>query len=323
MSVVVLLPLRDDWKSAAELIRLLDEVLQGCRHNFQILVVDDASEQRATYDTFQGPFSAVCGIRVLRLRRNLGHQRAIAIGLAYLERTTPCEAVLVMDADGEDTATGALQLLEEFAARKGTVAVFAERSRRSESFMFQLFYKIYKILHRALTGVSVQVGNFSVLPATYLNTLVVVSETWNHYAAALFRSKLPFAMTPISRGNRIDGSSQMNFVSLVGHGLSAISVFGDVVGIRLLISSIAGSFMAGLGILAVILIRLFTDRAIPGWATYASGMLAITMIQFISIAASFTFFVLSSRTNFGFIPSRDYQLFVAETIDFYPNDPNR
>jgi hypothetical protein len=223
-----------------------------------------------------------------------------------------------MDADGEDTPEGALQLLDAFAAKKGAVAVFAERSRRSESVVFQLFYKLYKILHRTLTGVGVQVGNFSILPATHLNTLVVVSETWNHYAAAVFRSKLPFTMIPIPRGQRIEGSSQMNFVSLVGHGLSAISVFGDVVGIRLLISSIAGSLLAGLGILAVILIRFLTDRAIPGWATYVTGMLVIMMIQLISIAASFTFFVLSSRTNFGFIPSRDHQLFVAETTDFYP-----
>jgi glycosyltransferase involved in cell wall biosynthesis len=316
--LVILLPLRDDWKSAAELIRRLDKVLPGYPDTFQILVVDDGSIQRATSDTFQTSYSTVCSIRVLRLRRNLGHQRAIAIGLAYLESTTPCDAVLIMDADGEDTPEGASQLLDAFAAKKGAVAVFAERSRRSESLVFQLFYKLYKILHRTLTGVGVQVGNFSILPAKHLNTLVVVSETWNHYAAAVFRSKLPFIMIPIPRGHRIEGSSQMNFVSLVGHGLSAISVFGDVVGIRLLISSIAGSLLAGLGILAVILIRFLTDRAIPGWATYVTGMLVIIMIQLISIATSFTFFVLSSRTNFGFIPSRDYQLFVAETTDFYP-----
>jgi polyisoprenyl-phosphate glycosyltransferase len=315
---VILLPLRDDWKSAAELIRRLDKVLLGHPGTFQIVVVDDGSLHRATPDTFQPSYSKLRGVRVLRLRRNLGHQRAIAIGLAYLENTTPCDAVLIMDADGEDTPEGALQLLEAFVAKQGTVAVFAERSRRSEVFIFKLFYILYKILHHALTGVRVQVGNFSILPAAHLNTLVVVSETWNHYAAAVFRSKLPFIMIPIARGRRIDGSSQMNFVSLVGHGLSAISVFGDVVGIRLLISSIAGSFLAGLGILAVILIRLLTDRAIPGWATYASGMLVIMMIQLISIAASFTFFVLSSRTNFGFIPSRDYHLFVAEATDFYP-----
>ena len=318
--IVILMPLRDDWTSVAELICRLDKVLSGFPGTFRILMVDDGSLHKTPPGTFRTRYSTVRGIQVLRLRRNLGHQRAIAIGLAHLEAKIPCDAVLVMDADGEDTPEGVLQLLNAFAAKQGAVAIFAERSRRSESFTFQLLYKLYKILHRCLTGISVRVGNFSILPAAYLPTLVVSSEIWNHYAAALFRSRLPFTMIPIPRGHRIAGSSGMNFAGLVAHGLSAMSVFGDVVGVRLLIGSIAGSLLAGLGILAVIFIRFFTDLAIPGWATYATGALAIMMIQLIAIAASFTFFVLSSRTNFGFIPSRDYALFVAETTDPYPYD---
>jgi hypothetical protein len=112
----------------------------------------------------------------------------------------------------------------------------------------------------------------------------------------------------------------MNFVSLIGHGLSAISVFGDVVGVRLLIGSIAGSLVAGVGILIVIAVRLFSQNAIPGWATYTAAALAIILIQLIAISASFTFFVLSSRTNLGFIPRRDYSIFVAEATDFYRHD---
>lgn len=315
--VVILLPVRDDWLSAAELIYRLDKALVGFLGSFWILMVDDGSLQRAPQGMFQTCYLSVRGIQVLRLRRNLGHQRAIAVGLAHLESTIPCDAVLVMDADGEDTAEGALQLLKAFSEKQGALAIFAERSRRSESFTFQLFYQLYKVVHHGLTGLSVRVGNFSVLPASYLPTLVVTSEIWNHYAATIFRSRLPLSMIPIPRGQRIAGSSGMNFVGLVAHGLSAISVFGDVVGVRLLIGSIAGSLLAGLGILAVVSIRLFTDRAIPGWATYATGMLAIMMIQLIAIAASFTFFVLSNRSNFGFIPSRDYALFVAEEIDLY------
>ena len=110
--------------------------------------------------------------------------------------------------------------------------------------MFRFFYHIYRVLHRALTGVSVRVGNFSILPATFLTTLVAMSELWNHYAAAVFRSKLPFTMIPVPRGTRIAGRSRMNFTALVSHGLSAISVFGDIVGVRLLVASLAGSFLA-------------------------------------------------------------------------------
>jgi hypothetical protein len=65
------------------------------------------------------------------------------------------------------------------------------------------------------------------------------------------------------------------------------------------------------------MIRLFTDRAIPGWATYAAGTLAIIAIQMVTIATSFTFFVLSNRTNLGFLPLRDYALFVEEAEDIY------
>jgi hypothetical protein len=127
-------------------------------------------------------------------------------------------------------------------------------------------------------------------------------------------------MIPIPRGTRIAGTSGMNFVALVSHGLSAISVFGDIVGVRLLIGALAGSLLAGLGMLLVAMIRLFTDRAIPGWATYATGTLAIIAIQMITIATSFTFFVLSNRTNLGFVPLRDYSLFVEVAVDIYSHE---
>jgi cellulose synthase/poly-beta-1,6-N-acetylglucosamine synthase-like glycosyltransferase len=315
------MPLRDDWASAAELIRLLDGTISSYPCTLDVLLVDDGSVQGCSPADFQSQFAVVRTIRILRLRRNLGHQRAIAIGLVHVERAISCDAVLVMDADGEDTPEGALQLVRAFSENHhGSMkAIFAERSRRTESLVFRVFYQLYKALHRLLTGISVRVGNFSILPSAYLSTLVVMSELWNHYAAAVFRSGLPFTKIPIPRGYRITGTSRMNFVSLAAHGMSAISVFGDVVGVRLLIASMAGSLLAVLGILAVAMIRLFTDKAIPGWATYSIGTLAIILIQFITITTSFTFTMLSNRINLSFVPRRDYELFVAETQDIYRN----
>lgn len=317
---VVLMPLRDDWPSAAELIRRLDEAVSPYTCHIEVLLVDDGSVQRYDHDDFQNHLLVVRSIQVLRLRRNLGHQRAIAIGLAHIQKSISCDAVLVMDADGEDTPKGVVELLHAYSSADGTKAIFAERSRRSESFVFRSFYQLYRISHRGLTGISVRVGNFSILPSEYLNTLVAMSELWNHYAAAVFRSKLPFTMIPIPRGTRIAGTSKMNFAALVSHGLSAISVFGDIVGVRLLIASLAGSILAGLGIVLVAIIRFFTDLAVPGWATYATGTLVIILFQLITIATSFTFFMLSTRTNLGFVPLRDYSLFVEGVVNIYSHE---
>ncbi|HUN83682.1 MAG TPA: glycosyltransferase [Terracidiphilus sp.] len=317
--ILILMPLRDDWASALELIRRLSQAIPNS-FAVDIFIVDDGSLQRCHREDFRHLVDSVHGITVLRLRRNLGHQRAIAIGLAYIQQKIKCDAVLVMDSDGEDTPEGAVKLLRTYFESPGSNAVFAERRRRSESIVFQCFYHLYRFLHRGLTGIGVRVGNFSILPAEYLDTLVVMPEMWNHYAAAVFRSKLPFTMTPISRGPRISGTSHMNFVALVSHGLSAMSVFGDIVSVRLLIGSLAGSVLAGLGILLIVIIRLFTDKAIPGWATYMAGILAIIMIQFITIATSFTFFMLANRTNLGFIPLRDYALFVEEAVNLHSHE---
>jgi len=317
LQVLVLMPVRDDWASAAELVRQLDQANSAMPCALHILMVDDGSVQPCNSADFKAVFGRVQTVRKLRLRRNLGHQRAIAIGLAYVKQTLPCEAVLVMDADGEDTAEGAMELLSAFSDNGGIKAIFAERSRRVESFLFRTFYWMYKVLHCVLTGIRVRVGNFSVLPASHLEAIVVVPELWNHYAAAIFRSRLAFTMIPIPRGRRLSGTSKMNFVALVTHGLSAISVFGDVVGVRLLIASLGGSLLAGVGIILVAAIRLFTNRAIPGWATSATGILAVILIQLITMASSFTFFILGSRANLGFIPERDFGLFVGEAVDIY------
>jgi hypothetical protein len=314
------MPLRDDWAPAAELIRRLDRVIPPQHWLLDVLLIDDASMTPCVPADFQFDSSSVRTVRTLRLRRNLGHQRAIGIGFVYVAIEMPCDAVVVMDADGEDTAEGVAELLRAFDDTGREQAVFAERIRRSEGVVFRLFYWLYRQIHWILTGIGVRVGNFSVLPYAYLDTLIVLSEIWNHYAAALFRSKLPFKTVPIARGVRISGQSRMNFGALVAHGLSAISVFGEIVGVRVLLVALGGSLLAAAGILVVVLIRLFTDYAIPGWATYAGGILAIIVVQLVTLAATFTLFVLSNRASVGFIPLRDYKLFIARTADLFRHE---
>lgn len=311
------MPLRDDWASAAELIRQIDLHDQSSSYSLEILLVDDASVERCNPSTLQHSFSTIRSVQVLRLRRNLGHQRAIAIGLMHVRQAISCQAVVVMDADGEDTVEGLFQLLATYSSIQGTACVFAARARRAESLTFRAFYLLYKTTHRALTGISVRVGNFSIIPSEYLSTLGVTSDLWNHYAAALFRSRLPLITTPISRGRRIAGHSKMNFAALVMHGLSAISVFGDVVGVRLLIGSLVACMISLLGIITAISIRFLTNLAIPGWTTLAAGTLTIILVQFITIASIFTFFVLTNRATLGFVPMRDYLYFVENSETMY------
>jgi hypothetical protein len=314
--IVILLPVFNDWDALQMLLEELDGVLLSQGIEVDVLVVDDGSSIPGV-PHHMGDFGAIRQIRLLKLRRNLGHQRAIAVGLAYIEAKVPCRAVVVMDSDGEDDPRDVPRLLQQCQAEKYQKIVFAERSKRSESWAFRFFYAIYQLLHRLLTGQRVRVGNFSVIPRPRLASLVGVAEIWNHYAAAVFKSRQPCCGIAACRAPRLAGRSRMSFVSLVIHGLSAISVHADVVGVRLLIASLTGILLAAAGLAAIVAIRLLTTLAIPGWATSAAGILAVVLLQLVLFSVVFCFMTLSNRQGTTVLPLRDYPYFVAsvERID--------
>jgi len=56
----------------------------------------------------------------------------------------------------------------------------------------------------------------------------------------------------------------------------------------------------------VIAIRLATDLAIPGWATYATGLLLVILIQMLLVILVFVFVILAARNATNVLPTRDY-----------------
>jgi len=308
--VTVLIPVFDDWKVADLLTQQLDRVFGQSELSGEIVFVDDGSLKIVPSGFPSVQPQNFPRIRILELRKNVGHQRALCVGLVWLRENNPGGAILVMDADGEDAASDVPRLLQQFAREDETKVIFAERGRRAEGIVFKTFYQLYRLVHRILVGFDIRVGNFSVLPATHLERLAVSSDLWNHYAAAVIKAKLPWATVRVDRAKRLSGESNMGFIGLVVHGLSAMSVFGDTVGTRLLL------VFSGFGALAVVLIcltvgiRLTTHLAIPGWATYTAGLLLLLLFQSLTLALVFTFVVLNNRGQSSFIPIRDCPYYV-------------
>jgi len=311
MKIVILIPVYNDWASLFELLSRLGETLRGRTEQFHLVLVDDASEDPLS-SSLPNSSNVFSQNTLLQLRCNLGHQRAIAVGLTWLYHNEVLDAVVVMDGDGEDKPEDVPRLLDRFVENGGANAVFAERTRRSEGFRFTFFYKLYQLGHRLLTGLPVKIGNFSVLPGKFLQSIVVSHSLWNHYAATVVRLRLGMMTLPTTRGLRYQGKSKMNFVSLVRHGLSALAVHADLVAVRLLVAT--GVFcVIGVGLLAIcILIRLFTSLAVPGWATYVSGFIAIILLQMLSITFSFTIHACSGLHGMSFLPVRDCAYFIND-----------
>jgi glycosyltransferase involved in cell wall biosynthesis len=308
----------NDWASVGEVIKGLDQAFATSPDSVTVLLVDDGSTTTAPANFVRGPYQKLEEISILRLKKNVGHQRALAVGLCYIAEKIKCDPVLVMDGDGEDIPSDAVRLVEKMKQLPEPTAVFAERTRRSESLTFRLGYAVYQLVHLASTGLRVRVGNFSVLPALYLDRLVIEPMLWNHYAASVLRARVPVAGVPTQRGKRIQGQSRLNFVALVVHGLSALACYGEIIGVRMIFLS--GLFFA-LGLLALALLvslKLWTDLPVPGWTSIYLGLILVVILQVATLVSNFTMQIISQRSTQPFLPARDYSWFVAGLTSLYP-----
>jgi len=145
-----------------------------------------------------------------------------------------------------------------------------------------------------------------------LEQLVCGDELWNHYAASVIKLRLPFTTIPTARAPRLAGQSRMSPQALVIHGLSAMSVFSDRIGVRLLFATLGLALVVVALIATVLVIRLATDFAVPGWATYTIGILLLLLTQLTIASLLFIFVILSSRTKPSFLPKRDYLEFIKD-----------
>jgi glycosyltransferase involved in cell wall biosynthesis len=314
--IAVLIPIFNDWAAAGVLLEQLDRASADLQLPFGVTLVDDGSTDVPHLPEDWRPVS-IQRIDLVELHCNLGHQRAIAVGLNVCAQRPETTAVVVMDADGEDSASDVRVLVEKHLADPTSIVV-ASRGKRSEGVRFTLFYQAYKAAFHGLTGRTVDFGNFCLLPAAAVHRIIHMPESWNHLAATVLRSRLPIERIVTTRRPRLTGRSSMNLESLVTHGFSAISVFSEVVLTRILIVAgvIAGA--AALTGLTAGALRLFTNLAIPGWATTVVGFSALLLFQTLSLLAVMIFMSLSSRSSVLVAPAHRAREYIKKVTALHP-----
>lgn len=302
----ILTPVYNDWASFELLLKQIKSAIEGTElAALQVMAVNDGSSLPipSTFDTSGVP------VHVLDLHKNMGHQKALALGVAVLAHEFDTLGVFTIDSDGEDVPAYINDLLAAAKAKPGHI-VFAQRKRRTESWQFKLFYHIYKYIFKLLTGKTISFGNFAYLPKESVRSLSYNSDIFNHFSGGIIKSRLPYTTVPLDRGKRLAGKSQMNFYSLVLHGLSSVSVHIETVSVRLLVFSLVLMSMGAMAILAVLYLKLFTDKASPGWTTTVVFGAASLIFQTFLIAFLMVFVTLNNRTGRSFVPAVDYKIYI-------------
>lgn len=305
-TITILLPVYNDTESLQMTLQDLNKLDAAVLSKISVVVVNDGSVN------FKAHKAGNNNITVIHLSRNLGHQKAIAIGLSYIKENFSNTKVIVMDCDGEDRVQDIPMLLQANEKEPSTV-FFAARKRRTNGFAFKLFYYLYKLSFFLFTGKRISFGNYSILSYATLSRAVYYSEIWNNYPGGIMKSGLPYKALPTDRGERYAGKSKMNFTTLLLHGFGAISVFLEIIITRIAIISFLLILVSAISIAAILIIKTTTSLAIPGWASIVgTSMVIILLISFIiSLIAMFIY--LSTQSQRKFIPALHYKDYILQT----------
>jgi len=287
---IIIVPFYEDEVS---LMYLLNDLRDIFYNNFYIVIIDDGSLNCAIDEkTIQSAQVNGC---VIKLKRNVGHQQAIAIGMRHISKyISDNHKIVIMDCDGEDTPKAAKLLISKIK-NKNIDIVVAKRDKRTETFLFKIFYLIYKFIFLFLTGKKIDFGNFLALKKNSLLSLILMPELSTHIAATTIASKLRIKKILINRSTRYAGKSKMNFFSLVLHGFRALMVFTEEVLVRVGITCIIIAFFSAIGSIIAITLKLFGFSS-PGWFSIALGILLLIMLQTGALALSL---LISAGKNIG------------------------
>lgn len=199
----------------------------------------------------------------VKLSRNRGHQNAVLAGMMSVKG----DAIITIDADLQDDIEVIEKMVDEY--NNGMDIVYGVRSDRSTDTVFkrntaQLYYKLL-----ALFGVDMVYNHadFRLMSRKTIESLRQYREV-NLYLRGII-PLIGFKSTNIeySRKERFAGTSKYPFMKMLKLAVEGVTSF-SVVPLQMITYIGFIVFIASIGILAWVLsVALFTNRAVPGWAS--------------------------------------------------------
>jgi dolichol-phosphate mannosyltransferase len=272
--ISIVLPVYNEEAILKSLHQKLSEVISKRSERFEMIFVNDGSVDKslAVLLDIRKRDNRVC---ILDFSRNFGHQNSLNAGL----RETKGDAVILMDADLEDSPEDILKFLEKWDV--GYEVVYAIRKKRNVPWLKSLLFKLFHKINNTLSTIDIEAaGIFSLMDRTVVNAILNINER-NLYLPGL-RNWVGFKQIGIAvdRGVRYDASPRVSILRLYKLAFDSFTGFS---GNLLSLPIIFGLLFFVISIMALIMIvilKLFYGIGPWGWASLVSIILFISSIQF-------------------------------------------
>jgi dolichol-phosphate mannosyltransferase len=275
LSLVV--PAFNEEASLPELHRRLAAVLDQLGLPAELIIVDDGSSDE-TWRVIGKLHAADPRVAGIQLSRNYGHQFGLLAGLVQSRG----RAVVTLDADLQHPPELLPRLFEAWRAGAKivhTVRIDARGTSLWKRATSRLYYRIFSLL----SGVELEAGvaDYRLIDRQVLESLLAFGEEGLFLRGIVHWIGFPSARIEYRAEARFAGASKYTFRRMLRFARTGLLSF-SIIPLRL--SIVLGIVTAGLAfaeLLYAFSIKLFSDKAVPGWASAVSVVSLLFGILFI------------------------------------------
>jgi len=237
-----LIPVYNDWNNLSRLLKEIDQEIDQLNYGFDVIILNDFSSIK--HDISIKNLKKIKKIKIINFEKNIGNQKAIAIGLRYISKMDDNneKMIIVLDSDGQDDP-GILNKIIEKNNNSPDQIITINRTTRPEALWFKILYEVHYYTLIFFSGRKIRYGNYSLINANKLNTLVNSGDLWLAYPAAISKCFKDIKKIFHKRKQRYSGTSKVNLYKLTIHALKVFSVFKYKVFISSLIYSMIFLFL--------------------------------------------------------------------------------
>lgn len=248
-------------------------------YNFEIIFVDDGSSD-ATPMILDRIVQLDTRVRAILLARNFGHQIALTCGLDNADG----DAVITMDGDLQHPPEMLPELIEKWEDGfevVQTIRLSTEGVSWFKSFTSSLYYKLIN----SMSKVHIQEGgsDFRLLDKKVVESFRLFKERARFIRGMI--GAIGYRQTQIEfvAPKRFAGQSKFSLGKMLHFALDGITAYSKLpLRFAFYIGVIFGCISFVLT-MHVLYIKLFTEEAVPGWATLSASILLFGGLQLIGL----------------------------------------
>lgn len=267
-------------ETCARLLSLLEMLRQKGKVSGEskLWFVDDGSQDE-TWRMLESMARRDGRVKAIKLSRNRGHQNALLAGLLTAEG----DVLVSIDADLQDDIAVLEDMLDKFGG--GSEIVYGVRkSRNTDSFAKRLTaVAFYRLMHLLGARSIFNHADYRLMSRRAIEALREFREVNLFLRGIVPLIGLNSAVVYYDRHERFAGETKYPLRKMVGLALNAITSFSvtplrNITAIGFLI--FAGSMVTSAWVLWV---RIFSDTAVPGWASTVLPMYFLGGIQILCL----------------------------------------